>query len=380
MITVPEPIFIEQDLDKIVAENIAIWERVTGKVLHPAQVERAFIDLIAYREYLIRQGIQEAAKKNLLAYATYPVIDYLGEIHGVLRLAAIPATTQLQISLDEAQAADIIIPSGWRVETTDGNVQFLTDEAVIIPAGEISRTVWATAKTAGALGNGYLPGTVSVILDPLPHVVEVVNLDTTSLGADTETDDQFRERIRLAPEKYSTAGSRESYRFWALSAHPDVLDIEVKRTAPGYLDVYVLSKSGIPTDSLVETVRNAISGDRVRPLTDEVNTTRPTSLDFTVHIAVTLFSGADIPSTLQLIETTLDTYSLEMRSKLGRDIVPAQLYSRLTAVEGVYNCDLTITIGTEEYKVPQTRVLDRNEFGNLVRLPNDITITGTANG
>ena len=67
--SLPEPSFIDRDPQAITAEIVAQYEQLTGKTLYPAQVERLLIDVIAYRETLVRIGIQEAAKQNLVAYA-----------------------------------------------------------------------------------------------------------------------------------------------------------------------------------------------------------------------------------------------------------------------------------------------------------------------
>lgn len=86
--TLPEPDFIARDPAAITAEIIAQYEQLSGKTLYPAQVERLLIDLLAYRETLIRIGIQEAAKQNLVAFAHAPMLDYLGQLVGVTRLPA----------------------------------------------------------------------------------------------------------------------------------------------------------------------------------------------------------------------------------------------------------------------------------------------------
>ena len=97
---------------------IAKYEADTGKTLYPAQAERLLIDLWAYREMLVGVAVQEAAKQNLVAFAREPMIDYLGELVGVYRLAAQPATTTLQFSVDEALAIDAD-PAGTRVSASD---------------------------------------------------------------------------------------------------------------------------------------------------------------------------------------------------------------------------------------------------------------------
>ena len=66
----PEPDFIDRDPQTITNELIALYEEKTGKTLYPGQVDRIWVDIIAYRETLLRIRIQEAAKQNLVRYAS----------------------------------------------------------------------------------------------------------------------------------------------------------------------------------------------------------------------------------------------------------------------------------------------------------------------
>ncbi|MEO1766800.1 baseplate assembly protein [Thiobacter aerophilum] len=77
---------IPDDPAQVTAELVAAYEAATGKTLYPAQVERLLIDLIAYRETLLRAAINDAARQNLVRFARAPMLDYLGELVGVARL------------------------------------------------------------------------------------------------------------------------------------------------------------------------------------------------------------------------------------------------------------------------------------------------------
>ena len=81
-----EPNFIDRDANKITAELVAKYEQLSGKPLYPAQADRLMIDVIAYREMLVRSAINEAAKQNLIAFANGVMLDYLGDFFGVVRL------------------------------------------------------------------------------------------------------------------------------------------------------------------------------------------------------------------------------------------------------------------------------------------------------
>jgi phage-related baseplate assembly protein len=61
---------------------------------------------------------------------------------------------------------------------------------------------------------------------------------------DGESDDQFRARIVMAPEGWSTAGPIEAYEFHALSAHAGIKDVNVSSAGAGVVQVAVLSNVG----------------------------------------------------------------------------------------------------------------------------------------
>ncbi len=103
--SLPPPIFVNDvdglDPNNILADMIAEFESASGRILQPAQVERLLINLYAYRESLVRNAIQFAAEQNLLAFASFPMIDYLGQLLSVSRLASQPAVTTIQFTLTD---------------------------------------------------------------------------------------------------------------------------------------------------------------------------------------------------------------------------------------------------------------------------------------
>jgi len=81
--SLPPPVFVNDadglDPNRIRADMIAEFEAASGRTLQPAQVERLLINLYAYRESLVRNAIQYAGEQNLLAFASFPMLDYLGQ-------------------------------------------------------------------------------------------------------------------------------------------------------------------------------------------------------------------------------------------------------------------------------------------------------------
>ena len=367
--SLPEPSFIDRDPQAITAEIVAQYEQLTGKTLYPAQVERLLIDVIAYRETLVRIGIQEAAKQNLVAYARAPMLDYLGELVGVTRLPAQLATAPLRFSVETALATNLLIPAGTRVEGGDGAATFMTDADATLLAGSQFVNVNATCEEAGVIGNGWQPGQINNLVDELGDVdVAAVNIAVTSGGFDEEDDDRPRERIKLAPESFSNAGSRLAYRFHALKAHQSIIDVAVLSPIPGTVKLYPLLTSGLPDANMLSLVNSTCSAERVRPLTDLVETLAPTKIDYSIDALLVLYATASQAATLAAAQAAASAFATDRAAGLGRDVVPSQVIAALS-VTGVYQVVLNS---------PALLTVAENEWANCTGIT--VNVTGTVNG
>lgn len=347
------PVFMTYDPDEITQQLVELYEQIVGKTLYPAQPERLFVDVIAYRECLIRQAIQEAAEQNLVAYARDVALDHLAQNVGVTRLPAQPASCTVSITLSAAAVSDTTIPHGVLLKTSDGLFDFETSEDCTIAAGDVSGTCSAVCTTAGPDANGYLAGSLS-LSDSVEGVVSATNVDTTASGSDIEEDDAFRERIPLALEAYSCAGPALAYRYWAMSAHNSILDVSVVSPSAGVVQIYPLTADGAPSQHIMDLVAAAVSDDKRRPLTDQVQVLPPQAMHFSVEASLILYGSTDRASILAKINQILAEYQKNISLKMGRDIVPSQL-SALLLVEGVYSVNLTspglIQVDDQSYAV-----------------------------
>ena len=186
MTKLPEPNFIERDADKITQEWVDLYEKKSGKVLQPAQIERLMIDSGAYRENLLRVEIQQIAKKNLLSYAPIDILEHIGEPLGVSKLLAFSSKTTLRFSIDEPLDFDFVIPKGTEVETKDGLFIFQTTQAVILKAGQTEVVAEASCETPGSASNNYIIGSINDLMTPLSYISEAENVTISAGGADDE--------------------------------------------------------------------------------------------------------------------------------------------------------------------------------------------------
>ena len=352
----PPPVFVNDadglDPNLILADMVAAFQATAGRTLQPAQVERLLIDLYAYRESLMRNAIQYAGQQNLLAFAAFPMLDYLGQLLSVTRLAAQGASAILQFTLANVLSVSYIIEAGTPVGTSDGQFVFTTTADLTIAVGATVGSVLAIATAVGVDANGYLVGQINVQLNPSVLIGGVTNTTVSAGGSTPETDDHLRTRIQAAPNQFSVAGPEGSYRYFTLSADPTIADAQITSPGPGQVNVYVLTgpittqpgpspnATGIASDVLLAKVATELNADNVRPLTDTVNTLAVAEVDYQIAGTITLYADADPASTMTAANTAAQDYAIALASRIQRDIVPSQIIDALS-VPGVYEVSLT---------------------------------------
>lgn len=327
----PDVQFCEVDAAPLQETVMAAHEAITGRTLYPGNPERLLLESLVYTIALQRFVIDYTGKQNLLRYAEGANLDALAALLGVERLAPARAATTLRFSLDAALPFAVPVPAGTRA-TPDGELLFVTVAAAEVPAGATAVEVVAQAQTAGAAGNGYVPGQIRQLVDPTPYVAGVTNLTTSLGGADTETDARLRERTQLAPEAFATAGPGLAYEYWVRATHQDVSDVSVTSPAPGQVDVRILVAGGeLPTQELVDAVQAQLNEDRRRPLTDQVSVAAPeiVATDVSVTWYVARPDAALAAQIQSSVTAAVDSWVAWQRRRIGRDINPSELIHRI---------------------------------------------------
>lgn len=329
-------VFAEKAPEKIESDIFATYENITGRSLARGDPVRLFLETIALIIIQQRNLIDNAAKMNLLSYSTGDYLDHLGSLLGVKRLEASRAYVTLRFNLSESQNIDIEIPGGTRA-TPDGKILFATLEAAKIKAGETQIDIIAQCTIAGEIGNGFLPGQIKKLVDPFAYEMAVINIDTSNGGGDIESDENFRERIQIAPESFSVAGSRGAYEYFARSAHQNIIDVAVigpPELNPGYVEIYPLMTGGeLPTSEILDAVLKTCNADDVRPLTDYLSVKSPVIFNFDLKLNFYIDRDKAVQA-IELqknIQQAANDWLIWQKSKLGRDLNPSELNHRLVA-------------------------------------------------
>jgi len=369
----PAPEFVKNDPQAIEADLIGHFEALTGKTLHPSQIERLYINVLAYAHSLNLAAIQATAEKMLVRTSSGVFLDDLGDLVGTQRLPAAAARTDLALTRTPPDPsgppdpAPMVVPAGTQVSSADGRVMFATDEVAEVGTSPV--TVVATCLEPGEAGNGWLPGQISVVSGV---AVSARNLTTTSGGADIEPDDRYRARIMSAPEAYTNAGSYGAYRHHAMTAHQSIVDVAVYGPAegepPGQIALYPLTESGLPSETLLAQVAAAVSDEKVRPLTDTVLVRSPEVVNYAITATLTFYLSADRTDAMTHARAALDDWLMGRQHILGVDLVPEQISAALH-VAGVYRVQVTS---------PALRVLERHQWGHCTGVT--LTDAGAVNG
>lgn len=308
--------------------------------LYPGDERRIYTEAIIQVLVSLYNTLNDVAKQRMLQYARGEVLDAIGDMEDTPRLQPDPAHDTIRFYTSETLGQNILIPAGTRV-TAEGEIYFATDKNVVLQAGTNYVDTEAYCQTPGSDYNNISAGTLNVLVDVIPYISSVSNLYGTTGGDDGEPydeagDDHYRERIRLSKASYSVAGPVEAYKYFALSASPDISDILVDSPEGNVIDIYVLMNGGaLPTDEILEEVENIVGASDVRPMTDKVTALAPTQISYDIEIKyyTTLDNEAEAIQVVEADGGAIDQYNEWQTSALGRDINPDYLRRFILAPE-----------------------------------------------
>ncbi|EIJ28543.1 baseplate J-like protein [Haemophilus parainfluenzae HK2019] len=156
-----------------------------------------------------------------------------------------------------------------------------------------------------------------------------------------EDDERFRTRIQMSLEGLTTAGSRASYEFHALSTSAKIKDVDVTSQTAGTVKVAILSTEGQGTadGDLIKAVKEQLNAEHIRPLTDTVLVESAVILTYEIQATITLYPSVLESVVMGNVNQAIASYVNKQHS-LGIDITRSGIYAALHQ-EGVQNVKLT---------------------------------------
>ena len=387
--------FLETDSKEIYNTVLNLLEQAIATPLNAGDERRIFGEALVMVINTMFQTINDGARQRLLRYARGEVLDALGESRGVTRITPSVAETTLRFSLESPISSNIIIPSGIRVtgpsnlffETSQTVVLPAGLSSITAPAVSVEGGSEYNDIAIGELDT-------IVDKSQIPQISAVTNTTMTSGGGNTEDDYAYRERIRTA-ENGLSCGTEAGYRFWTLSANSKIVDaavstgeerIEITKSvqdgkvfvcAPNYIEGTMTSPDGdfsllyeddglititpeneeletmrlsfirkrdgvvsvmpilaggeVPSEDVLEDVREMLSRPEVKPLTDYVRVSAPSLVFYDVELEywTDLLTEADTVQAVEASDGAISQYIYWQDSTAGQDINPDQLAKRV---------------------------------------------------
>ena len=322
--------FIENDVSKLETAIKSGYEEIMGVKIRAGDPVNDFISWVTYVVSIANNNINFTGKMNLLRYSKGVYLEALGELVGVKRNLARGAKATIKYTFSKIFAEVITIPKGYKVSA--GNLFFELDESIELKVGEREVNGEVTCLTEGKIGNNLQIGEINTIVDDVPYLYSVENINISSGGADLENDDSLRERIKLKPTSFSTAGPIAAYRYYTLTAHQDIIDayIYTPKESPGIVKIIPLLKEGkIPESEVLKIVTEVLSADDIRPFTDKVEVIAPIASNYTINFKWWINKEDDVTIVTSSVNKAVEEYKKWQKEKLGRDINPNKLVQLL---------------------------------------------------
>ncbi|PYF05038.1 phage-related baseplate assembly protein [Rhodopseudomonas faecalis] len=142
------------------------------------------------------------------------------------------------------------------------------------------------------------------------------------VAAVMESDEDYRSRIQLAPNAFSTLGPAGAYIYWARTVAPTVKDANpvspgVSGKADGRVDVYVAGFDGQPVpDSDINALVAFFTREDVASLTDIVSVIRAEVLAYDYEAVLQIPRGPDPAAMIAAATAAVRAYGAE-RYKIG---------------------------------------------------------------
>ncbi|MDR1235564.1 MAG: baseplate J/gp47 family protein [Holosporaceae bacterium] len=157
---------------------------------------------------------------------------------------------------------------------------------------------------------------------------------------ENETDEELRERTHAKIVGWSSAGSREAYKFHALNSDSRVKEANADSPKPGLVRISILSKEdgGIVSEDLLESVTKYMLREDVRMLTDTVEVVPCGLIEVNVKAKIILMASTP-PEILNTIRQSF-ILAFSKIAGLGVSISRAWIISNLF-LNGVKDVELT---------------------------------------
>lgn len=259
-------------------------------------------------------------------------LDYHAQTRGLVRRESSCATGSVVFSVELPVSADITIPQGTVVATTDIEpLRFETTADGVIPAGDTMVTVPVRSVGKGRKYN-VKAGKITVMVTPPPSVHGVINTVPCISGADAESDESLRQRI-IDSYAFASNGTNCAYYKTVATETEGVSGAGVvpRGRGAGTVDVYISSEGTQVSDEVLDAVQTKLQ--TLREVNVDVKVYKAESEPVHLYIYLDAKPGYEFSEVEDSCRAVLEEY-ISSRG-VGGSVLLNQITDLLCDVEGV---------------------------------------------
>lgn len=327
------------DVDHIIEEMVNDFEtdykEKNGEdiTLYPGNYIKLLINAMAGMFSQMAYVMQERYRQNFLKYAHGESLRNLGALTGYTETGEKSAKTVLRFRLSEKQSGDIVIPQGT-MATAGDQVYFSTNEELTIPAGTEYADTAATCAEIGSKGNGYLPGQINIMVDPIAYVESVENLSESSGGREAYSTDELRENIYNSPNLFSVAGPEPEYIELVKKYSSNIVDARIDTAEDSTVKIYVLLQNGnVPDEEKRKDILNFIIDQKKKVDTDKIEILAPKITEYAIKATYYIsYDQKEAETALkEEIASAVEEFRDHTMEKIGRAVNQNTLIAYMSA-------------------------------------------------
>ncbi|EPP8195787.1 baseplate J/gp47 family protein [Campylobacter lari] len=309
---IPYPKIIEElDFENILKDLEELFKSFLNENVELLESDpfKAVLEALAYREMIIRARINEAIKATYLHYASGSDLDnVVANGYLIQRLKGVKPTAKVEFELNTLLSYDVIIPKGAIFSNENADIATLKEEVIIKKRQNKAQGVLELDEFVQSKESK-----TEFLQTPLPFVTKIKQLESFSGGASEESDEALRERAVMSVHRFSTAGSEKGYIYHALSASAKVASIKALNNGAGKVRVIIKSED----KASVEVVKEYLSADERRPLTDEVSVELAKKREFIIEAKLLLLELSRANEISEKINALQSDFDLSVDLALG---------------------------------------------------------------
>lgn len=316
--------YLTYDPNKIMEEMLVAYMDEGGDILYPGDEKSMLLNAVLAIITQAFAGVDNALRMATLRYAVGDYLDVIGETRMCTRVEAAAAKAKIGIT-EDASGEGRLLEAGLSVVDSDGVLYTLDEDVELYGTGATVEADITCAET-GAKGNAIRTGAYLQFSTPQPGIVSVVCTQDASGGMDRESDDAYRERIRVSGAKNITTGTALQYEAVTKGVSSEIIDASAVNGGNGVVNVYIIVSDSEHAAALIQSVRKALNGNDARPMTDVVNVYQATDMPYTLNVEYYAETGVDIQDA---VLDAVEAYQQWQDEVIGRAFNPDMLISKL---------------------------------------------------